>query len=333
MRQVFTALALLPLAAAAAAVESEVNPEFAITPQAGPWTICAASFTGDSAGRWAHDLAAELRGRYRLPAYVFNRGADLRRQQEEELQRKRQQQEEYLARMGLRPDMPLRLPRVRVEDQYAVLIGGFADIDAARRELPRVKRLQAPQSVPAAVIAAGVLVPVSATGEAGKDNPAEHPFVASFVARNPTMPVAHDQDKKPDPFWKELNAGETYSLFKCKKPWTLAIKEYQANAVVQPQSAPSNFLDKLFGRSLGEQLSADAMNAHQFAEALRKVGFEAYVLHTRTSSVVTVGGFDSPDDPKLASAKRDLKSIRLTHIDTFPEPMPMAVPRFDGDGR
>lgn len=330
MRHSLFVPAALAVAAAAAAVEPD---DLAITPQAGAWTICAASFNGDSAERWAHDLAAELRTRYRLPAYVFNRGAEMRRQQEEELQRKRQQQEEYLSRMGLRPDMPLRMPRVRVEDQYAVLIGGFANIDAARRELPRIKKLEAPKSVPVEAIASNVLVPVSVDGKAGGDNPTQHPFVASFVARNPTSAPSREKDTKPDPFWKELNAGETYSLLKCRKRWTLAIKEYQGNAVVQPQSAPSGFLDKLFGQRLGEQLDANAMNAHQFAEALRKVGFEAYVMHTRTSSVVTVGSFDSPDDPKLAVAKRDLKAIQMQNIDTFPEPMPMAVPRFDGEPR
>ncbi|HEV3119846.1 MAG TPA: hypothetical protein VGY58_22490, partial [Gemmataceae bacterium] len=121
----YAGIALLGIGTMVAAVEPGPYQEFSIPPQIGPWTICAASFTGPMAAETAHSLVLELRGQYRLPAYLFNRGAELRREQEEELQRKRIQQKEYLERMGLKPDMPLRLPRVRIEDQYAVLVGGF----------------------------------------------------------------------------------------------------------------------------------------------------------------------------------------------------------------
>ena len=41
------------------------------------------------------------------------------------------------------------------------------------------------------------------------------------------------------------------------------------------------------------------------------LGLEAFVLHTRYSSLVTVGQFDSLDDPALVQTKNLLNSMRL----------------------
>jgi hypothetical protein len=72
---------------------------------------------------------------------------------------------------------------------------------------------------------------------------------------------------------------------------------------------------------------------------LRKNKLEAYVLHTKFSSVVTVGGFDSLEDPNLLAMQRTL-SERLPALENsmrrlnptlqsmmfFPKAMPMKVP-------
>jgi hypothetical protein len=320
-------IALLAIGGLARALEPGPYQEFSIPPQVGPWTICAASFSGPMAPETAHSLVLELRNKYRLPAYLFNRGAELRLEQEEELQRKRQQQKEYLERMGLKPDMPLRLPRVRIEDQYAVLVGGFADMDAARRELARIKKMAPPASVPTTAFRLGT---TEAAANVTDRSSTVSPFVNSFVVRNPAIPVVHEPTNKPDPFWKELNAGESYSLLKCPKPWTLAIKEYHGTAIIQPQSAPTSFMEKLFGNRLSQELDATAHNAHQLAEALHKMGLEAYVLHTRNASVVTVGSFDSPDDPGMNQVRRTLENMKFEPpIEFMPNLMPMEVPRLD----
>src|SRR5262249_32282551 len=126
------------------------------------------------------------------------------------------------------------------------------------------------------------------------------------------------------------------------QPWTLAIKAFNGMCYVESASRPTNFLDKLLGRS--EQLNASAMNAHNMAEAMRKMGFEAYVLHTRSSSIVTVGGFASQDDPRMNSVKESLRPLQFqvdkakpqsagsvpagsTNLQLFPQPLPMEVPR------
>jgi len=44
----------------------------------------------------------------------------------------------------------------------------------------------------------------------------------------------------------------------------------------------------------------------------QSVGLEAFVLHTRNASIVTVGQFDGPTDPALLEAQRMLQ--RMTFL-------------------
>jgi hypothetical protein len=300
--------------------------------------ICAKSYTGELAPKWAHDLVLELRSRYDLPAYVYNRGAEERQRFFEERERQRRQQEEYLRQAGLQPDMPPRLPHVRIEEQCAVLIGGFKDMESARKALERIKKLEPPKSVPA-----DNLLVARPNGKGAGRRPVEaapmNPFVASFVVRNPTVP----EEKPAEPpgvdsydFLKKLNAGESYSLLKCGKPWTLAIKEFRGTTIIQSKATPDTFIQQLFGKHGGEQLSATAMNAHNMAEALNKIGFKAYVLHTRTASVVCVGAYDKPDDHALETTRQAIAknlqiSMNMASPDgsggLMPQLMPMPVPQ------
>jgi hypothetical protein len=315
---------------------SSAPASYAITPEVGAWTICAASFSGEEAAKRARDLVVELRTQYRVNAYLFNRGEELRREQDKEVAQRRREKEEYLRRQGIDPSgIPLRIPRARIEDQYAVLVGGYKDMDTARRELERIKKLPPPKSVPTDTL-------LQTGAEEGAAKPKEqrtavNPFGNSFVARNPTVTVDRSEALKADPFLKQLNAGERYSLLECKKPVTLVVKEFYGATVIQPQNASSSFLEKLFGGKEGEQLSAAADNAHNLAQALEKAGFkEVYVLHTRTSSIVTVGGFSGMGDPQLEHVRQLLitrfkvgtNDARFgASMGIIGYPAPMAVPR------
>jgi hypothetical protein len=162
-----------------------------------------------------------------------------------------------------------------------------------------------------------------------------NPFMRSFVARNPSVPAEQVQDRGPDPFLKQLNSGEEYSIYKCKKPWTLAVAVFQSPTVIQSE-ASSGFLDKLMGKTDGALLTASAQNAHNLAKVIneskewKEWNLQAYVFHTRNNSVVTINGYGSKDDPALAQMAhrfrfktRELMSV----ANMLPSPMPMEVPR------
>jgi hypothetical protein len=330
----------------AAPVEGEANNPYPVTAEAGPWLICAASYTGPQSGELAQELCLEIRQRYNLPAYIFNRGAEERRKQQEEIDKIRQ-----LCATGSDPVRP-RIRMVRIEDQYAVLVGGYKDMESARRALDRIKKLDPPKDRRLLTLVATFDIrpqeqqkhdrpsmPMETVLESdpskAKDKVFLNPFAFAFVAHNPTVPIEKESDK-PDPFLKKLNAGESYSLLKCPKPWTLAVKSFQGTAVIQTQSDSGSFLSKVgLGSKSADVLTASAMQAHSLAELLRdrRLNFEAYVLHTRTSSVVTVGSYDSPDDPKLLEMQRQLSSLKLQGLadptmQLYARPVPMEVPHF-----
>jgi hypothetical protein len=97
-------------------------------------------------------------------------------------------------------------------------------------------------------------------------------------------------------------------------------------------------MEKMGFKKSGELLNAAGKQAHEVAEFLRKFGFEAYVLHTEYSSVVTVGGFDGPDDPRLiqvqqaflnemSNPRSNVGQLHTRAMVNFTQPRPMAVPK------
>jgi hypothetical protein len=311
---------------------------YPVTPQAGPWMILAASYSGPDARQKAEELIQEIRAHYQRPAYGYNRAAEERRKEQERIAQVKELQRKWIREQGLPEDTPLRSPKtIRIEDQFAVLVGGYKDMDAARKDLDELRKREPPKKLQYTAY-----VP-DANGRMHEE--AVNPFKTAFVAPNPaTHAEKSAADNKPDPHLKEYNADESYSLLKCRKPWTLVVKSYRGAAVVQAQSASSSVMEKLgMGKKAGELLNANAKAAHQVAEFLRKFGFEAYVLHTEYNSYVTIGAFDGgtdgPDDPKLEQMQRAFinemsnpnSNVGQLHIKAqvgfFPQPLPMPVPQ------
>jgi hypothetical protein len=303
---------------------------FPVTPEAGEWMICAAHYSGPDAPELARQVVLDLRDTHGLPAYVFNHAARERGKQEEEY---RKLQERY-------PGVKLPRRYVRVQEECAVLVGGFKDFDAATGGLKKVKELPLPKlnlgegKTPYEIITIYEPDP-KRRGLVPKRAPL-NPYTNAMVVRNPTVPAPARPVAKFDPAWKQFNEGEEYSLLKCRKRYTLVVKEYQGAAIVPSQGATNNFL-KMVGLGKGETLSAIGEQAHKLAEFLRdpRLGFTAYVLHTRTASIVTVGEFDSLDDPELQRLQRQIASLKFSGdrsgtgadpVGLMHNPVPMEVP-------
>ncbi len=301
-----------------ARVEADPNKEYVVTPEVGPWMICAASYTGPQSAQLAHELVLEIRSRFQLPAYVFNRGEKERQEQREYVERIRQHDPERQARVRI----------TRIENQFAVLVGGYKDMDSARKALDDIKKLKPSNPKLMPFLVGG---PLQESGKEKADTRGQYisPFMDSFVIRNPTVPQERRAENKIDPFLKQLNAGEKYSLLQCKEPWTMVVAVYQGTSIIQSQATSSGFLDKLFGSSAGQVLAASAQNAHNLAEVLRKFDLEAYVLHMRQGSAVTIGGYKSSDDPRMRQVQQALATkFRLSpELQLLPQPLPMEVPR------
>ena len=323
--------------------------KYALAPQAGAWMICVQSYrsdprreNGDEVRAAAEELATYIRTEHKLPAYIYDRGQKERSEENQRVAEQRRQQIEFMRSMGIDAgrDTPIRVRRMRIPEEYAVLIGGWKDMETARKALDGVRKLKPPPEKLADKVFTG-----GPAEEGGKSavthNAPINPFLLAFVVPNPTIPKAKAENdpEKLDPFVKELNEGRKYNLLDCRKPWTLVVKVYHGTTVVQSSSSGSSFLKKLIGKN-DDVLNAGAAQAENLAEILHKMqpSFESYVLHTRGSSIVCVGGFDGLEDPKMAETQALLSKVSFradpTHPDAElslvqlnPQILPMKIPR------
>jgi hypothetical protein len=335
-------LAVLTIAGIGQAkVEADPNKEYFVSPADGEWMILGASYRGEMSGKLAHDLVLELRARYDLPAFVFDRSADEREEQRKDIEAQKRQMQLWMQAHGCQTDQPLPVRVRRIEEQRAVLIGGYRDMETARRALDELRKLPPPQTEPGTTLYVHHFDPQQQAGER-VERTAPNPFKSAFVVHNPAVPVKPPEPEDDNKVVRALNAGESLSISRCRKPWTLAVASYQGLGMFQSGSAPGPICSGNGMADTAERLNACGLNAHNLAEALRKLHFEAYVYHTRYRSVVTVGGFDSKDDPRLLAERAAI--MRLFRIGAqnedptkptppppmgvLAQPLPMAVPKF-----
>jgi hypothetical protein len=349
MKRLWFVLAGLAVAAAQGAGPAPdtagVTSGYEVTPALGPWMIMAYTYSGPEARSMALKLIEELRTNYKLPAYLFNYVDEERTKERERVAREKEriqklleEQKKYLDQMeNTMTIAPVHIRTRRFEDQYGVLIGGYQDEVTARQELKRMKTLKPPDPKRVPLACLGILNPHRPPDKA-KETAWLTPFAQAFVVPNPTVKRRSplENPDKADPFLvkldlKKLNAEETYNLFKCPKRYTLALVQFAGGTVFQSQRSESSpFLSKIgtAGGEPGEALNAAAMNAHRVAEFLRKLNLEAYVLHTRYASVVTVGGFDDPEEPALKAMQQKLAQIKLDPIPVLPQILPMDIDKY-----
>src|SRR6185437_13010403 len=112
----------------------DVNAAYAVTAEAGAWMICVASYQGEASPELAYLLCTYLRQKNHQ-AYVYNRGNAERKKIQDELDQRQR------ANPGLPRRRMLLHPQ---EEQYAVLLGGYPDIDAASAQLKKVRKWDLP---------------------------------------------------------------------------------------------------------------------------------------------------------------------------------------------
>ena len=311
--------------------DPDMNRDLLVTQAAGPWLLFVHSYDEADGPSLARALALELRGpNYGLPAYVFNYGDDERKAELERARREVERRKEAMLKAGLTTDMPIRVPHMLIRVQCAVLVGGYKDNEAARRDLDRIKKLR-PLDGRRFKLPDMIIVGPNRTGERASVNP----FLKAFPVRNPAVKAEQvSRDIQDLATLRQLNATESYNLLKCRKPITLAVKQFQMPTVVETRGTPNGFLKKFGVGGSGEKKDAAKESAHNLASLLREGGWEAYVLHTRFSSIVTVGAYDSVDDPRIpvhqeALTKLNARLANIPNVDLtlFARAIPMPVPK------
>ncbi len=342
-----------------------------VTAEHGGWMICVKSYSGPDSRVKAAMLAKEIRETHKTNALLFERNAEERQaeqaqvdaQRKAELEKARpfedivEQERRKAAAAGMgfnesRPTLKISRPYHETPEQWAVLIGGFKTGEDAKAALAKVKLLPTPKEKEKLcdVMAMGIqrgekdgqkaMMKENETGW-GYVNPYEF----AMVVTNPKAPRASLEEKnKLEPYVVRLNEGVPNTLLTVKKPWTLCVKSYTMPTRRVTGDGDKSVFDK-FGSKKGstaaDLLMASAAEAEMLTAALRNKEmkprpYESYVLHHQFGSVVTVGAFDTPDDPELMKLQQELLGITFEMKDKDKKPVagpdgkPLVQRLFDG---
>jgi hypothetical protein len=329
-------------------VGADPNRDYPIVQQAGDWVIFIAYYTGPEAPDLARQMVYQLRSKMNLPAYVYVHVDPTLKQKKEELEAAHAQALKLMNETGA---IPTAIPKrtIRLEEQYAVLVGGWDKMEDASKYLSWLRQHEAPEIRSATGRTTREVQWEQVEDPSGKVTSKKlgkpiNPFTTASVTRNPCLPPVREANK-PDPFLIKLNENNEYSLLKCSRPFTLFVKEYLGSSEILSHTASSadkeksggSFLDKLnlLASRPPSALEASAAQAHETARVLRQLKFDAYVLHTRTSSIVAVGGFDGPEDPALTRTRQQLAQMHqqivasrgTDPLELFTNPMVVEIPR------
>jgi hypothetical protein len=334
-------------------VEADPNKDYFVFPQVGEWVVLAAHYSGPEAKELAKQMAYKLRADLNYSAYVFVYVDEERKKQQDELDRAHAFAMKLMEQSGSQP-VTIRRRTIRIEEEYGVLIGGWNDINAANTALKAIKAVDQAK-VPRVVSAIGATTTdtivdmlrdkngMPVLDKNGQPQPVRYrlnPFAKAIVTRNPSLPK-QQVARKADPMIQKLNENEDFSLLKNPRKYTLLVKEYIGASRIQNTTSENDekgFLSTIGigGNKEGEGLDKAALDAHVVAGWLRQAHFDAYALHGRTSSAVTIGGFDSPDDPAIGRVMTQIAELRqkllaqtkMDPLQLYSTPIPVEIPRF-----
>jgi|GEM_PF-1170337 len=317
-----------------------------LKPEHGPWFILVKSYVRPAKGSRAEEddkglsalelsegLANEIRTTYRVQAFLFEYISEERKAEMRAIIAARQKAaNEYVAQLEalkqkaqlqgmefMEPDNKFRVMRHSARDQIGVLVGGFQTEADARKALVILKKWAPPKNE--LLMDGGAIVQPGQDGKGVSVTTRLNPYPTAFVVPNPAS-IRTDRPTRPqelDPFIVKLNEGNPYNLLKAQKNWTLAVKSFTAPVQILNKNSETSVMQKWSLSKGRDVLAAGGEQAEAMAKAIRalkgpggqSLNLEAFVLHTRTASLVTVGQFDSPDDPTLLATKRLLTGLKI----------------------
>ncbi|MBN2129415.1 MAG: hypothetical protein JW741_07955 [Sedimentisphaerales bacterium] len=274
-------------------VEANPNKSYQLTEQNGPWLIMASSFSGEGAEEQARELVLELRKRYKLPAYMHQMQIDF---------------DKDTGGRGIdkngRPKV-WRYRRGNKADEICVLVGDYPSIDdvEAQQVLEKIKhstpdclKIEKGKQTHQTLIGLRT-VHKKVLAKVNPNNPKAEkgPMGQAFMTQNPLLDN-ETTTKSLDPLVVKMNKDLPYSLLKCPGKYTVQVAHFTGKVIVD-QTAIKEI--EHGQRQLKETLLDQAAEkAHALTVALREKGFEAYELHDRQVSIVTIGSFNSYGTPR-----------------------------------
>jgi len=273
-------------------IDADPSKSYKLDKAHGPMMVMVASFhdagandgkrLGKSPLEAAQELVLEFR-RMKIPAYVYEvKGRNESVKSQDSLGREQ------------------RMKNMRVVDAVCVLAGNYKTIDdpKAQKTLKYIKQFQ-PKC-----LETGVDFTIS-PGRPG-------PLSKAFMTSNPLLSDEELESIKQsaDPLLVSLNNNETFGLYENKGKFTLVVAKFSGksiNVVNESMETAEGYF-----ASGGNDLDQAAISARNLVKALRNrepvnndpefvayCRLDAYVWHDYNYSLVTVGSFESPNDPGL----------------------------------
>ncbi len=270
-------------------MEADPQELYPINQNNGPWMIMAATFTGDGAVEQARKLVYELRTEYKVPAYTYQKEFDYT---------------EPVEGKGLNPYGEAPKMRYRRDEdivEIAVLVGDYPTVDdpEGQKVLKKLKYAE-PESLQVkngeqtsqalATLRSFQKQIKQATLPADSDELKRGPMGGAFVVTNPLVPNEYFVPKGIDRFVEKMNEQVPHSLLDCAGKYTVQVATFTGHAIIVDNKV-QQAIDR--GEQPKSYLEDAAKNAHLLTEALCKMGYDAYEFHDRSSSIVTIGSFDS----------------------------------------
>lgn len=267
----------------------------------------------------ANALAKELREEYGIEAYTckFQAGSAAEKTEAEKKEFERQL-ELFEEKFGVAP----RVFKYQTPPpvNWVVLAGNFKSFEDrdAQRMLEKIREIN-PRCISGDVRKALRFL--------GKDNEDRNPLKTAMLVPNPhpeapdVMTAATREQQKTFEMLIELNDNEPYSVYKLNAAATIEVAQYRGIAVMNEEQAKS-FFNRGKVKEDKAILQQSAQRAILLTEALRKQGFEAYVFHGKFASIVTVGGYNRPDDPRIPKDIEKLSQVNIAGLQLQPRLIP-----------
>jgi len=280
-----TVLLSFGMTAPATAIDAVRGKNYTLTKDHGPWMVMVASFRNvpkdrrSGEGMTAEDAALELVYELResgIPAYTYAQGAVV-------------QKIETVDRLGREDVREYAAQR----DMVCVLAGNWKEINdkEAQKALAAIKKYH-PK-----------FMKKEKSGAIFRETPGQKgPLGGAFMTINPLLTPEEVAQRRADPELARLNASSIFSLSDNKKKYTVQVASFIGKQTIQV--AAEQFDRRLQDRN-SYGLNRAGEDAVQLAKVLREQGVEAYVHHDWYQSIVTVGSFDHPNDPKIEQLARE----------------------------
>lgn len=278
----------------------------------GPWMIMVATFSpveeenrtaGMSPQEAADELVYELRMKG-LPAYVVT--------------------QDVLREKMLSPDERSRNNRRqnhRTRDGgVAVLAGNFESSDSrsAQKRVAAVKKFHPKflRAVDKKLERPGLSINKVITKTGGiyrKTVGRPGPLSGAHLTINPLLSAEEARRKQMGPLLLKLNSNAEYSLLENNGRLTVVVASFYGKSVTLQNEDDARTAE---GQEISGSLDTAARNAWELAQTMRSRSLEAYVWHDQHRSLVTVGSFGSPNDPRVLQTVKDFGAKMRRHPGT-----------------